>query len=230
MTSSDYFYTQDWTVTEDITIQRGFPLEMPGPGLTLKEKRTHLVEALHRWMCGPETIAMIDDLIGEDVDPDTIRPEVEAGVFPVGRLYLVIRRLDAFSGLWGVRDVCLLCYGICVAAFDNKECPFNDDIKGLVLGFVDRDLLPTGETLRSVWNQSPFDPLRNAEPLPEVEYEDEEDEDEEVEEFIPVPTRSSLDAQFDTLFCSLSTYSAVCLAFLVSYCIAIVQSGGIPKY
>jgi hypothetical protein len=230
MNSSDFCYTHDWTVTEEVTIQRGFPLEMPGPGLSLKEKRNHLVEALRHWMCGPEIIAMIDDLIGEDVDPNTICDDIDSGIFPVGRLYLVIRRLDAFSGVWGVRDVCLLCYGICVAALENKECPFNDDIKDLVLGFLDRDLLPTGETLRSVWNQSPFDPLRNAEPLPEDEEEEEDEKEEDEEEFVQVPQRSSLDDQFDTLFCSLSTYSAVCLAFLVSYCIAIVQSGGIPKF
>ena len=164
---------------------------------------------------------MVDELIGEDVDPESIRDEVESGVFPVGRLYLVIRRLDAFSGVWGVRDVCLLCYGICVAALENKECPFNDDIKDLVLGFVDHDLLPTGETVRALWDQSPFDPLRNADPLPETE-----DEDEKVE----VPLRPSLDDHFDDLLCSLGSYSMVCGAFLVAYCVAIVQAGGIPKY
>jgi len=164
---------------------------------------------------------MADTMIAEDVDPESIRQEVEAGDFPAGRLYLVIRRLDAFSGVWGARDVALLCYGICMASLEDKECPFNDDIKDLVLGFVDHDLLPTGETVRALWNKSPFDPLRNADPLPEEEEND---------DIIPVPLRPSLDNRFDDLFCSLGTYSAVCVGFLVTYCIAIVHAGGIPKY
>jgi hypothetical protein len=221
MAATEYCYTQDWTVTEDVEIQRGFPLEMPGPGLTLNEKRVHIVKVLRNWMCGSNMAAMVDDLIGEDVDPASIYDEIESGTFPVGRLYTVLRRLDAFSGVWGVRDVCLLCYGICIASLENKECPFNDDIKELVLGFVDCDLLPNGETLRDLWNKSPFDPLRNADPLPEEEVETEA----EVELHRP-----SIDTQIDTLLSYFGAYSALCMAFLVTYCIAIVQSGGFPKY
>jgi len=217
MASTEYCYTQDWTVTEDIEIRRGFPLKMPGPGLTLTEKRAHLDEALHTWMCGPETITMVENLIGEDVNTETILDDVCAGIFPVGRMYLVIRRLDAYSGFWGVRDVCLLCHGICIAALDNKECLFNDDIKNLVLGFVDVDLLPTGETVRDLWNQSPFEPLRNAAPLSETETE-------------VNLIRPSVDDQIDSFLSSFGTYSMAFLAFMVTYCIAIVQSGGIPKY
>ena len=222
MASTEYCYTHDWSVTQDIEIRRGFPLEMPGPGLTLTEKRAHLDEALHTWMCGPETIAMVNDLIGEDVDPESILDDVCAGIFPVGRMYLVIRRLDAYSGFWGVRDVCLLCHGICIAALDNKKCLFNDDIKNLVLGFVDVDLLPTGETVRTLWNQSPFDPLRNADPLPETEVEP-------VEPAVAM-IRPSVDAQLDAFLSSFGAYSMAFLAFMVTYCIAVVQNGGIPKY
>jgi hypothetical protein len=47
----------------------------------------------------------------------------------------------------------------------------NEDIQDLALGFVDVDKLSGGGVIRSLWDNSPFDPLREAPPLSETEVE-----------------------------------------------------------
>jgi len=169
----------------------------------------------------------VDQLIAEDVSPDSITEDVTNGSFPVGRLYLIIRRLVAenspdrnlrisygdcnvYSGMWGARDVSLLCYCICVSALENKECDFNDDIKDLVLGFINDDIHANGETIQDMWNTSPFENLRNADPLPDSSEDNASDPVDPVDKFYHIVS-------------ALNLYGIVFLAFMVAYCGAVVH-------
>jgi hypothetical protein len=69
----------------------------------------------------------------------------------------------------------------------------NEDIQDLALGFVDVDKLSGGGVIRSLWDSSTFDPLREAPPLSETEVEAEVETVEKHED-LPAP---SVDSKID---------------------------------
>lgn len=165
----------------------------PDPLGTLTETRNHILTELKQWLCSPRMIAAVDALVAEDVRLDTLIDDISAGMFPAGRMYMILRNLDpSTAGIWVPKDVGNLCYSICAMHLESGTAISNNDIQKLALGFVDVDRLPDGKVIRSFWDQSPFEPLRNAPPLSdpeEVEPLDEETDD-EVEEATNVVTKS----------------------------------------
>ena len=146
----------------------------PDTGMTRSETRRYIVKELEQWLCGPRLASEVEKLMADDVDFTEIVEDVSAGRFPAGRLYMVLRTLDpSVAGVWGAREVGQLCYSICAANLEAGKVTANEDIQNLALGFIDVDRLPGGDVIRSLWNRTPFDPLREAAPLPETEEAEE---------------------------------------------------------
>ena len=156
----------------------------PDPAFTRRETRAYILRELKNWLCGLRMSHAVEQLITEDVSIDSLKNDVEAGMFPAGRMYMILRRVDpTLAGIWGYKDVGYLCYSICAAHLTGQNFYMAEDIQKLILGFITTDKL-SGKVIESFWDYSPFDILREAPPLSEVEAED-EDEDEvedEVEE------------------------------------------------
>lgn len=182
----------------------------PDPGLTNSERRQYIVEEIKRWLCSPQMTALVESMVAEDVSLEDVR----AGMFPAGRIYLILKHLDpSDAGIWGAREVGHLCYSICVDNLQSGNSTANNDILDLVLGFLDCDRLPDGRTIRDLWNTPVFEALREAPPLPEAEEaEVEEVEEAEVEE----ETKPSFDDKLDGIFNPTGLLVAG-LALVVSY-------------
>jgi hypothetical protein len=156
--------------------------------------------------------AMVESMVAEDVSLE----EVRTGMFPAGRIYLILKHLDpSDAGIWGAREVGHLCYSICVDNLQSGNSTANNDILDLVLGFLDCDRLPDGRTIRDLWNTPVFEALRQAPPLPE-EVEAEEVEAEEVEEAEVEEAKPSFDDKLDGVFNPTGLLVAG-LALVVSY-------------
>lgn len=166
----------------------------PDRGLTRLENRRYILEELKQWLCGTRLHTQVLGLLRDDVSVESIREDVSAGKFPAGRLYTILKVLDPSSaGVWGTREVAQLCFSICSANLESRTHKVNEDIQDLALGFVDVDKLSGGGVIRSLWDSSTFDPLREAPPLPESEVETEADDKNE-ELSGPSP---SIDAKID---------------------------------
>jgi len=191
----------------------------PDPGLTNSERRQYILEEMKRWLCSPQMTAMVESMVAEDVSLEDVR----AGMFPAGRIYLILKHLDpSDAGIWGAREVGHLCYSICVDNLQSGNSTANNDILDLVLGFLDVDRLPDGRTIRDLWNTPAFQALREAPPLPEeVEVEEveeaaeAEDEAEEVEGEAE-EAKPSFDDKLDGVFNPTGLLVAG-LALIVSY-------------
>jgi hypothetical protein len=165
----------------------------PDPSYTRRETRAYILRELKHWLCGLRMSHAVEHLITEDEPIDSIKDDVAAGMFPAGRMYMILRRLDpTLAGIWGSRDIGYLSYSICAAHLTGQTFHMSEDIQSLILGFITTDQLHSGRVIESFWDYSPFDPLREApslsevedevEEVEEVEDEDEEDEVDEVEE------------------------------------------------
>jgi len=173
----------------------------PDRGLTRLENRRYILEELKQWLCGTRIHTQVLGLLRDDVSVESLREDVSAGKFPAGRLYTILKVLDPSSaGVWGTREVAQLCFSICSANLESRMHKVNEDIQDMALGFVDVDKLSGGGVIRSLWDSSTFDPLREAPPLSEteVEAEVEAEVDAEVEKHEDQPGPApSVDAQID---------------------------------
>ena len=184
-----YTYTNGELIQDISSKREGIdPVDFikPDPAFTRRETRAYILRELKNWLCGLRMIHSVEQLITEDVSIDSLKDDVEAGMFPAGRMYMILRRVDpTLAGIWGYKDVGYLCYSICAAHLTGQKFYMAEDIQKLILGFITTDQLPSGKVIESFWDYSPFDPLREAPPLSEDEDEDEEadeDEDEEADE------------------------------------------------
>jgi len=167
----------------------------PDRDLTRLENRRYILEELKQWLCGTRLHTQVLGLLRDDVSVDSIREDVSAGKFPAGRLYTILKVLDpSLAGVWGTREVAQLCFSICSANLESRTLKANEDIQDLALGFVDVDQLSGGGVIRSLWDNSPFDPLREAPPLSETEVETDNTEPIYKNVDIPAP---SIDAKID---------------------------------
>lgn len=214
MESVTYTYTDGELVPELDGID---PIDFikPDPSFTRRETRSHILKELKNWLCGIRMTHAVEQLITEDVSIDSIKDDVEAGLFPAGRMFMILRRLDpTLAGIWGYKDAGYLCYSICAAHLTGQKFYMADDIQSLILGFITTDKLPSGKVIESFWDYSPFDPLREAEPLSEDSDEEEEegeegDEDEEGEDEEDEEPKSEDN-------CTISiTIIAICLMVLI---------------
>ena len=170
----------------------------PDRGLTRLENRRYILEELKQWLCGTRLHTQVLGLLRDDVSVESLRGDVSAGKFPAGRLYTILKVLDpSLAGVWGTREVAQLCFSICSANLESRTHKVNEDIQDLALGFVDVDKLSGGGVIRSLWDSSTFDPLREAPPLSETEVEAEFEADVETvekHEDLPAP---SVDSKID---------------------------------
>ena len=182
-----YTYTNGELIP-DIPARKGIePVDFikPDTDLTRRETRTYILQELKNWLCGLRMIHAVEQLITEDVSIDSVKDDVEAGMFPAGRMYMILRRLDpTLAGIWGYKDIGYLCYSICAAYLTGQKFYMAEDVQALILGFITTDQLYNGRVIDSYWDYSPFETLREAPPLSndtDAGAEDEEDEGEEDE-------------------------------------------------
>ena len=124
--------------------------QIPHHSLTRSEARNVLLSELKLWLTGARMFVDVEHL------------------FSTGRLYMVLLHLDPnLDGIWAINDVGMFCYNICVSHLRGIPSHLSDDLHSLILGFIDTDLLPDGRVIETIWNHSPFDPLRDAPPLSE---------------------------------------------------------------
>jgi len=146
------------------------PIEFQTPhhSLTRSEARKVLLSELKQWLTGARMFVDVEQLLADSTPVETISESVYAGHFSTGRLYMVLLRLDpTLDGIWAIKDVGMFCYNICVSHLRGIPSHLSDDLHSLILGFIDTDLLPDGRVIETIWNHSPFDPLRDAPPLSE---------------------------------------------------------------
>lgn len=137
----------------------------PDPALTQRETRVYILEELQRWLTG----SICQD--AKDVDATDLESYLEAGTWPAARLYAVLQLLEKdnsyilppasemdrfqFVGQWAV--------SVCSDYLSGYEAGIPAAV--LATGFVTTDKLPSGRTIESFWNHSPFERLREAPPL-----------------------------------------------------------------
>jgi hypothetical protein len=182
----------------------GGSFTLPKSTLTRNEMRSYILTELRNWLCGTQMTVTVDHLIAEDIDISSLT-ECTGSI----RMYKIVRQFVGFSdGFWGARDIAQVCYGICANHLQNLSCPFNDETKNMVLGFLDEPL-SNGLTVRTLWDHSPFEALRSAEPLPE-------DEDD-----IEVPV-SSIEDNIEFVTKCVNLYGLIVGALVVAYCSVVV--------
>lgn len=153
----------------------------PDPAMTRQETRRWLVAEMRRWLTESSIAAHAREICGVITEPAEVAPLVAAGRWPAARLYLVLAALEAMprgivelprdyeerfdaAARWAA-DVCedyLHGYEAVIPA------------ARMAVGFVTDDLLPGGQTIASYWNYSPFEALRAAPPLSDVDPPEEE--------------------------------------------------------
>ena len=153
----------------------------PDPAMTQRETRVYILAELQRWLTG-RICEDAKDVCIEFPETDELAPYLEAGTWPAARLYAVLQLLEMnnsyilppldsmdrfqFAGQWAA--------GVCSDYLSGYEPGIPAAV--LATGFVTDDILPSGRTIESFWNHSPFAALREAPPLADEAEEAEEDE------------------------------------------------------
>jgi hypothetical protein len=163
----------------------------PDPELTLAERRAFLLEELDHWLTGD--ICGAADEISMSEKKDDLTPYLVDGTWPAARMAALTQMLsvsNTTSPPFALR--------LCKDFLEGRGLDWTDAASLLAVGFVTVDTLPSGKTIRDLWNQSPFEPLRSALPLsPQDEDEDEEEEEEEDEEYCDSNCDSDCDCYGD---------------------------------
>lgn len=152
----------------------------PDPELTLAERRAYLLEELDHWLTGDICESAVELSMAKK--QDELSPYLVDGAWPAARMAALLQLSTAPS----------FAVQVCTDFLKEGKIDWTDGPSLLAVGFVTVDKLPSGKTIRDLWNQSPFEPLRSALPLsPQDEDEDEDeccdndcdgdDEDEEVD-------------------------------------------------
>ena len=168
----------------------------PDPELTLAERRAYLLEELDHWLTGD--ICQDADEISMAKKQDELAPYLVEGTWPAARMAVLVQLLADSTK---VETAPSFAVRLCKDFLEGRGIDWTDTASLLAVGFVTVDKLPSGKTIRDLWNQSPFEPLRTALPLStedddvivetdsdsDYDYEtdsdsDSEEEDEEEEE------------------------------------------------
>jgi hypothetical protein len=86
---------------------------------------------------------------------------------PRARLYQIGKMLETQNRKESAQEVS---FAILASYLGNKHIDYDTyplQLVRMVLGFVLTDVLPSGRTIQSFWDHSPFEILRNAPPLPD---------------------------------------------------------------
>jgi hypothetical protein len=137
----------------------------PDPGLTLRERETHILSELNRWLEG--RIQVHARAVGlASYDDDEIRDTVSLGRWPAARLHMLVGDLPHGREPELVyHEKALWAAIVCMKYLLNGEAPA-DSAEELAIGFVTEDQLGDGSTIADYWDApSTFEPLREAQPL-----------------------------------------------------------------
>jgi len=139
----------------------------PDPGLTMRERQTHILRELREWLSGRIQVHARDVELC-DYDQLTLTESIDAGRWPAARLAALVKGSvcsfirDPAEGyhkaaMWAVEA----CTKYLMEGVEDA-----DHMEQLALGFVTTDELPDGRTIQDLWDApSVFEPLRSAEPL-----------------------------------------------------------------
>ena len=135
----------------------------PDPELTLAERRAYLLEELEHWLTGDMCDSAVE--ISMAKKQDELAPYLVEGTWPAARMAVLIQLLSDGSTApsFAVR--------LCKDFLEGRGLDCTDAASLLAVGFVTVDTLSSGKTIRDLWNQSPFEPLRSALPLSPQEEE-----------------------------------------------------------
>jgi len=137
----------------------------PDPALTRSETRAYLMAETDRWLNGRIQRHALG-IYASQLAPADIEQEVRVGLWPAGRLYMLLMRLRDMEAVPDtdideqITHVVRWVAHTIQACVDRKE-PLSD-LEELAMGFWQKDLLPNGRTIASYWNHSPFEALRSA--------------------------------------------------------------------
>lgn len=143
----------------------------PDPSATCKERQTHILSELHRWLSGRIQFHARD--VGlVDMDKVEIADMVDDGLWPAARLHMLVEARVVNDS----REAPELIYhematwatSICIQyLIDCENADTDNSMVNMAIGFVRDDRLPDGRTIVELWDvPSVFEPLRTAEPLP----------------------------------------------------------------
>jgi hypothetical protein len=151
----------------------------PDPALTQREARNYIRDELRQWLTG-RIVSHAREIGAAGLRRADIAEDVEAGLWPAGRLYLLAAALDDSGWTAAVgREpadyderyslAADFAVDICLLDVLDQTVVIPGAISRLAAGFVSTDRLPDGRTVEYYWNRSPFEPLRSAPPLPDHE-------------------------------------------------------------
>jgi hypothetical protein len=139
----------------------------PDPGLTMRERQTHVLSELRHWLSGRIQVHARDVELC-DYDQLTLKDSVDAGRWPAARLAaLVAGGVGTFRRDPAERyhEAAMWAANVCARYLLDSVEPA-DTMEQMAIGFVTTDELPDGRTIQDLWDApSVFEPLREAGPL-----------------------------------------------------------------
>lgn len=139
----------------------------PDPGLTLRERETHILSELNRWLEGRIQVHARE--AGLAATRDEIEATLGDGMWPAARLHLLVEELSEGETRTPPEELyhaaAVFALGVCERYFADVEPHGNAE--EIAIGFVTVDQFSNGLTIADYWNApSTFEPLREAPPLP----------------------------------------------------------------
>jgi hypothetical protein len=177
----------------------------PRSDMTLTEIRRHLLVEFGEYMKGriQEDARFI---LNSGLSEADVAVEVVAGVWPAARLFVLFTHLRD-SGKIPEDDVVQQFHHVArwVVSVVEEGMTQEDPLKVEAMGFWTGDVfLEDGATLETLWNRSPFEALRSAEPLTEADEAEEKPLIRSITLLSPSDTVSSSEEEEDDLH--LTTY------------------------
>jgi len=144
----------------------------PDPELTLAERRAYLLEELDHWLTGD--ICQDADELSMAKKQDELAPYLVDGAWPAARMAVLVQLLSVSTKV----DTTAPSFAVqvCTDFLKEGKIDWTDGPSLLAVGFVTVDKLPSGKTIRDLWEQSPFAALRSALPLSPQDEDEDEDE------------------------------------------------------
>ena len=148
----------------------------PDPAMTQRETRQYVLAELTRWLTAERICTHAKEIAVEDIQGLDLVVHLAEGTWPAARLYMVLKTLERennvvlpgdyeerfrFVGTWAA--------GICSDYLQGRPLETPCSAASMALGFVQTDKLPSGVVIESFWNYSPFEALRSAPPLSELD-------------------------------------------------------------
>jgi hypothetical protein len=165
----DWINLTDDPVAADAGIPAGYFIK-PDPVLTRVETRRYLLEELERYLKGP----LLTDALATAVaaGPATSVLGMQGPASRLARLYSLLKdagKLPEGSVSEQMAYVAKWIFSVIQASLTVGAPSAPTDYEELAMAFWNVDLLPNKKTIGSYWDYSPFEALRRAPPLTEVD-------------------------------------------------------------